>query len=491
MERYWKVFLLFVFFTQALAEGFAQSGNYWSTNLNSEAALLGGAVVGGGSGVTSIFYNPAGISEIEKSNVTLNSSMLSLTSKSYLNAMGTGQDLSQMSFEVKPRFVSYQYRSKKIIELSWELSMFNKDAKNIFLHGSYTAPADKYGFNNGEQYYGYLDFLQRYNDYYAGIGTAYSINDKWKIGLSLLASIKDLTAISEAGTSIYMEGTGDYLTETTNLAGWHNYKMVSLMDVRVVSKIGVRYYVNREMSLGLTVSLPSLRVFSYANGKKVLDFNGIKDNKGNPVPDYFKQETISYVKAQLRDPFSIAIGVRRRPFNSKNIYSITIEWFAKIKPYKAINAEEGKSIFGEQEYGTEFSNYYMGNRSVINFAFGYKRVVRTNLELLFGFKSDFFSYYLPASFEKEHQTANTFIKVGADMLHLSSGANFIFKNKFKINLGGSLSYARSSRNKQFINFEDANWYDYDTHLALQGKRGYEMIFREISLGLFLGFSLDF
>ena len=58
-------------------------------------------------------------------------------------------------------------------------------------------------------------------------------------------------------------------------------------------------------------------------------------------------------------------------------------------------------------------------------------------------------------------------------------------------MGGSLSYGRSINNQQFINFVDANWYDYETGRALQGIPKNEMTYRYIVLGLFLGFSLDF
>jgi hypothetical protein len=77
------------------------------------------------------------------------------------------------------------------------------------------------------------------------------------------------------------------------------------------------------------------------------------------------------------------------------------------------------------------------------------------------------------------------------MLHFSSGANFIFRKKFKINLGGSLSYGRTINQKQLSNFVDPNWYDPNTELALQGKKQNTLTYRQIMLGLYLGFSLDF
>lgn len=54
-----------------------QSGNHWSGNFNEESSLISGAVVGGDARAASIFYNPAGISEIEPSNLSVNASLFS------------------------------------------------------------------------------------------------------------------------------------------------------------------------------------------------------------------------------------------------------------------------------------------------------------------------------------------------------------------------------------------------------------------------------
>ena len=67
----------------------AQPGNYWTNSFNSEASLLSGAVVGGNAGITAIFYNPAGISEVEQSRVDLNASLFNLEYKKYKNPLGS------------------------------------------------------------------------------------------------------------------------------------------------------------------------------------------------------------------------------------------------------------------------------------------------------------------------------------------------------------------------------------------------------------------
>ena len=47
----------------------AQPDRYWSESFNTEASMLAGSVVGGNSDITSIYFNPAGISEIESKKI--------------------------------------------------------------------------------------------------------------------------------------------------------------------------------------------------------------------------------------------------------------------------------------------------------------------------------------------------------------------------------------------------------------------------------------
>jgi long-subunit fatty acid transport protein len=487
------VFFFVIFLSQIIVANKlkSQSVNYWSVNLNSEATLLGGAVVGGGSGVTSIFYNPAGISEIKQSKVSLNTSMMSLSSKFYKNAFGDNLNTSQISFEVEPRFVSYVFRSKKLIELSWQIAMFNRESRNDYIYEYYSTSAEILGLPKENKYVGIYDFWETYNDYWAGIGTSYEFNEHWKIGISGFFSIKDLNSVKEVSTTVGPDFFYSLNPEDQYNAGWHSYNWVSFFDVRINTKIGVRYVINNELSIGMTISFPSFKLFGYANTQRVLSQANILDNEGNDVPDYIYEQVTNHVKSQFKDPFSVSFGVRRQPKESKNIYSLTVEYFAKINPYKAIDASKKYSISDDVITGTEFSDYYVGNKVIINFALGYKREVKDNLELLFGFKSDFYSFFIPQLFKTEHKNSNIFTGVGADLFHFTGGANFIFKKRFKLNMGGSVSYGRSNKNIQFINFSNPLWYDYDTKLALQGVREEKMTFQQINLGLFLGFSLEF
>ncbi len=463
---------------------FAQPANYWTVSFNSEATLLGGAVVGGGSGITSIYYNPAGISEIKNSNIALNTSMFTLSIENYNNAFGVDENFTYYRFNVLPRFFSYLYRSKKIPKLSWQFSLFSHDYRKVNFYSTVTREVDESLNIEGLDYLGSLNLEGTYDDYWGGVGAAYELNDHFRVGFSIFTSYKSMLYYNRSNTALYTDN------ELMPLSGWNSFDWVNLWDLRALSKIGLRYEVG-DMSIGMTITMPSIRLFGYSYSKREISQYNIVTEDGEPVPDYLLQESTDYIYSQIKDPFSISLGLRRQPVGSKSVYYFSTEFFARIKPYRLIDATRRGSIISDPVLGSEFSVVYYGNRPVINVALGYMLEMRENFELMFGFKSDFNSYYLPKSFLESHPDAMQFERVTADFFHLTGGANFIFKQKLKINAGLSLSYGRSTNNKQFINFTDVKWYIPGDNLALQGERQNDMTYSSINLGLIIGFSYDF
>jgi len=84
----------------------SQSTNYWTRSFNEESSLLAGAVVGGGAGPTAIYYNPASISEVEASKLSLNASLFSFDIITLKNALGNNIDIGSTKFNIEPRLIS-------------------------------------------------------------------------------------------------------------------------------------------------------------------------------------------------------------------------------------------------------------------------------------------------------------------------------------------------------------------------------------------------
>ncbi len=111
----------------------AQINNYWSYNFNEESSLVAGAVVGGGAGASSIFYNPAIISEISASKLSLNASLFAYEINDAKNVLGEGIDLKSTRFYPIYRSVSYMYKPRN--HPGWNLEFAYLNVANTEFDG--------------------------------------------------------------------------------------------------------------------------------------------------------------------------------------------------------------------------------------------------------------------------------------------------------------------------------------------------------------------
>ena len=110
-----------------------QSYSYWTQNFNEESSLLAGAVVGGGSGPSAIYYNPAAIVAGGKSMVSFNASLFSLGFYNLKNALGKGVDLKTSKLVVQPRFISVLLQPRWNKDVSMEVAVFNNASYDLVL----------------------------------------------------------------------------------------------------------------------------------------------------------------------------------------------------------------------------------------------------------------------------------------------------------------------------------------------------------------------
>jgi len=477
-------FLLFLLLPSAVL--FSQPANYWSNSFNSEASLLGGAVVGGGSGITSIYYNPANISEIKNSNISLNSSLFKFTYETYNNAFGSSMDVSNTVFKVEPRFASLIFRPKKHPKVSWQLAVFNRDYNRVYLYNTFTESSKKLGLAETGQYYGSFNLNNVYDDYWAGFGAAYPLNEKLYLGFSILGSLKNMKYVNRQQT---VHNPGDAIAEPSgqqSVASWSSFSWVDMWDARLLLKLGLRYSLNHT-SIGFNLTIPSVKILGYAHAKFEKAYTNIINNDGQPISDYYQMNYADYVYCQIKDPLSVALGITHRAPGKKNQYYFSAEYFAEISPYKMIDPTKGYSLFFDPVTASSDVTIYYGNRPVVNFGVGYMRNVSPELEFVFGFKTDFNSAFVSDLFETAHPRAIFKQYAYANLYHLSGGANFIALNKLKINIGIELTYGQSINNKRFINFTDIKWYNAENNMALQGPVAYNMTYNTINLGFFFGF----
>ena len=483
MKQWIKAFILIITIFPIFA--WAQPANYWTNSFNTEASLLSGSVVGGNSGITAIFYNPAGISDIKESRFDLNASLFNVEHKTYYNPLGEDTEMENWSFKVFPRFTSYVYQSKKHKDVTYQFAIFNRSSAKTEIYNRVISK--DYNLMNlyiEEEYTGTFDLSSQYDDYWGSLGISKQINEKLSIGVAFNISVQSLsyTRLSSANVIPVNYQYGDTIPLISST--WQSYEKIKAYNWRFVGKVGLNYK-HDNWTAGLNITLPSMRLFGNADVNKTISQSNIYHGS-NRVPDYYLNEYPSYVYFKMQDPFSISAGWMYKDKPRQSEYYITLEYFAPVHEYLSVDTK--KETGNESVLGSNFSSYRFGNKQILNIALGYKMVLNKKLGFLAGFRTDFNPYIM--GYNEKYWQSNRFEAINVNLYHLTGGIKFDYKqSSFIVGLQQSVGY--KFKQEEFINFYNPVNYNPETRLALQGSRGDNMTYFYNSIGFYLGFSIVF
>jgi hypothetical protein len=473
-----KLATIFFFF---LLPGFlnAQGNNYWSHNFNEESSLVAGAVVGGGAGASSIFYNPAIISEINESKLSLNASLFAYDVNSSKNVLGEGIDLLSTRFYAVPRSVSYMYKPKNHPNWNLEFAFLN------------IANTENSGLNYTEKYIDILTYLpgtEKYvaftelktyirNDYF-GAGGSYKVGNNFYFGTSLFVSSVSKNSLYNldinANPTEFSVGTSEKEIPYYNASHVTN-ELVKFNDYRLLWKFGLLYKQPR-FSIGLNITTPSIGGI-YSDGKRVMRKQS-QDNITNPktgepmqnflIMDYAEKKEVS---VSAKSPLSIAAGCTFYSADQKKVFYTTVEYFAGIEAYNMVEANEvpglGEGTILENQNFSDWLTFVDGANPVFNAAIGNRWYLKNNLMLLLGLKTDF-------NYKKKKETSpyypdKSIKSVDVDYYHVSSGLTLRIKGQ-DITAGLQYSFGISNNTKQVVNLSDPIEFNFEEMKALQGTR---------------------
>ena len=480
-------------------ESGAQSNRYWSQNFNEESSMLCGSVVGGGGGISSIYYNPASISEAQTSNLSLNASLAALEIFKIRNAVGDGLDLEETSLRFIPRFISYMIKPKNIPRLSLEIVSMNKEYYEVEFHQSVDEKIDILTNLPGDERY---VSIFRYHNYFrndwVGIGGSYNISPHFAVGASMFLQIKTMRYESLIDIEAYPLHDTIYVDDTPvpfYSANAQNINFYTFNDYRFIWKLGMIYTIEN-ISFGLNINTPSLQI--YSDNKRVtrkVKQSNISNTDGNGfLPNILieDQQSKDQLTVNRKDPLSIAFGITIHAADNRKTYFASIEYFSSIAPYKMITASVDQFITTEELYATlepkDWLSVPTGAHSLVNFALGYRWEVKDDLLILTGFRTDF-NYLVDYNYG-DLSGYYTPTDLNYNVYHLTGGGQL---NLFGHNIMAGLQYSFGMQNnqEQLINFSDPVEWNEVENAPLQGTRNNSMKTIYNSLSLFFGATFNF
>ncbi|WP_167611113.1 hypothetical protein [Maribellus sediminis] len=473
----------------------AQSSNYWSRNFNEESSLLSGAVVGGGAGPAAIYYNPAGIGEIDESKLTINASLFSLELFNASNVWGDGKDLNTMRIIVVPRFISYMLQPQQ--NKKWNLEVAFLSNENFKVEDINNVDDLKDVLENipgKERYNANYRYDNDFSDYWVGAGGSYKINPNLILGTSMFVTTRTLRysymVDIEAGTPVKnLNSDPNFKT-----AKFTNIEYLKFNNYRLLWKFGLLYKTDK-MSYGLNITTPSFN--AYADGKRVMrkrsQSNITNPETGEPVTDYLISDfaEVKDMHVNYKNPLSIAAGLSWQNNNDKSLF-LTLEYFFGLDPYKMVEGNEKYEIANDnpllKEAYKEWLTYVWGAKPVINGAIGYRWIAKENLTVMTGFRTDFnYRKNLNYSPYIESKTVKGFT---IDRYHFTGGLTAHVLGQ-DLMAGLQYSFGIEKNQQQFINLTDYVEFDPETGRALQGNPKNNVTSLSNSLSIYFGATFNF
>jgi hypothetical protein len=476
-----------------------QSNRHWGRSFNEESSLLSGAVVGGGVGPSAIFYNPSAIVDVDNSSLSLHASLFSVELYSLRDLLGKGIDLSSSRIQIQPRFISYLIHPKKNNNFSIELAYLNNEIYNTEFSKSVDKEIDILKSLPGdERYFAMFNYNQEYRDDWIGIGTSWRINNSLFLGASMFVQIKSATYYYSIGIEAFpisdtvSTSSGEVPFYSANYQEFENYHF---NNYRLIWKLGVMYKWDN-VSLGITLRTPSVGL--YSDGKRVShqekQANITNPLTGNFLPNYvvvdYKEK--QDVKANMKDPFSIAAGVTiNLPDGKKTIFT-TVEYFNGLSTYPMLSAETSVSAYNAPDFNPAVLNnwltYGYGAKPVFNAAVGYRSEMKENLMLFAGFRTDFnYMKGVPEGDDSGYQFSKN---LDLNVYHLTGGVNLTIFGQDLI-AGFQYSFGYENNVKQLINLYDPVEYNFVERKPLQGNRQEDASILYNSISLYFGATLNF
>jgi len=335
-----RILLIFIGLTIASISHGQLMNHYWSLNFNSQSSLLSGAVVAGDGGNTSIFFNPATISEIKHgANLSFAASLYY-----FKDALGDNANMDNVSFNVQPQFLSYSYRKK--------------DSKFAFAFTALTRMKERFDFNyydskeidviksnpGLESYNANYKYYLEYSDNWFGVAGSYDVSEKFKVGVSIFLSSSYISYQLTNNTAAFS------ISDTLWINGVPNPSLVTegqyteslkYTEYRFITKLGFSYVLDK-WRFGLNLTSPSLSV--YSSGKEAYRKQSMSNvtnpDNGEFMPGYtiVNGQSHDAIKTAAKFPFSASFGFIYEVDGADNRLYFTMEYFSGIKPYKIIDA---------------------------------------------------------------------------------------------------------------------------------------------------------
>jgi hypothetical protein len=398
-----------------------QDSHYWTNQYGTRATLLGGAVIGSVLDLSATYYNPGGLSLIDKPGTLIAAKIMQYPR---VNLVGGGpESVSLRAFTPgpAPTLLAGTIRFRGLRNHKFAFSYLARQDAKLGVSISETGLRDVAPGAPGEE-----DFVtqfrldQKVAEHWFGLTWSYKASKHIGLGVTQYLAVRSHWSTIQESI--------ETRTQANHIAMAFGSRQYSYMHFRTLWKIGLAADF-KEITLGLTLTTPSLDIGGQGTTGMNATLAGL-DTDGDGVPDdYLAADYTDGLDSYFQTPFSIAAGMTFK-IQKIRVYWST-EWFAAIKPYTVVDAEE----FPAQSTGEMLSTDLTHELApVLNFGVGLEWFYSSRFKGYGSFTTDYSA--------KKAATETNLGMTDWDIFHIVTGGELRL-NKSSLTLG--LGYSFGSR----------------------------------------------
>ena len=450
--------------------GFSQDTHYWTYRYGTRAVLMGGPAVGGLADNSSVIYNPALLSLVKSTSISINSNLYQVVNITAKDGAGPGQDVTSNQFSAVPVTVSGLIKKKK--PSRWTLGY----AIIVPTEFTFKATAREDGFkdivttNNespgAEDYVGQFSINTRLSENQGAFAVAYKISDKWSVGLTNNFVYRSHNYAKNELSRMILNDVTSTGRPINTLVSTSEAQSIEYTNLRYEPKLGFAF-VSGNWSAGLAIVFPSINIAGTGTIARDVVANSLQINlESNPTkPAIYVRANFAVNDRQTKlstiykSPLSISAGLAYK--TEKTLLAASVEWFGAISLYNIMSPED--NLFKRPTNlildGKKFLELNASNKSVTNFAIGIEQALNERISISTGFRTNnsFYDRVFDDRITNRNRNNLNGNSLNLDIsswniYHVVIGGTFKQERR-DLSIGINFSWASEGTLKQFANFD--------------------------------------
>ena len=386
----------------------AQENNYWNIQYGTRSTLLGGSVIGSVSDLSATFYNPGAIALFPDVKFILSAQVYQLDNFTIKDGAAEGKDLDYSSIVPSPNFVAFDLNFDFLGDDRLAFSILTRQNSNLEFSSRIIDSLDVIkSWLGKENFAGGINTEKKFNDVWGGITYSTKLSETIGIGMTGYVAYRS----HKASSITILQALQD--TVNGEIASYSNIINYRFNNCRTLLKAGIGFNLN-PLTIGLTVTSPSLNIFGSGSVGTHLFISGIDTNR-------FDSNYQEDIESKFNSSWAAGLGGAYN-FGKVKLH-LSAEWYDAISNYDVLDSEP----YVSQSSGETLTNDLTHEaKSIINFGLGLDYFASDSLIFSLSVTSDFSAYV-------ENTTTNLAAYSAWDLIHIAGGSTFhIWKSEVTV-----------------------------------------------------------